>query len=84
MVLRLADFGPWREVSAKAARALPHAHVLTVVHGDGEDCELAGLAGVRLVNALSYWRSSRPLPRDLIVEDLWFDGVTGWPVTADE
>lgn len=84
MVLKLADFGPWREVTRAAALASPSQNVLTIVDGDGEECELAGLVGVRWVNALSFWVASKPLPSDLVIEDVWFDGVTGWPVTSDE
>jgi hypothetical protein len=82
VVLNLTSFGPWREVTRAAALATPPERILTVVDGDGD--ELGGMVGVRIVNALSYWRSSKPLPADLVVDDLWFDGVTGWPVASDE
>ena len=79
--IKLAAYGPWRLITRTEAFQLPPRYVLSVVTGDEDD--LGGIAGARLVNVLDYYQSAKPLPEDLLVEDVWFD-EKGWPVTADE
>jgi len=79
--IKLAAYGPWKNITKAEAFRLPPLYVLSVVHGDGD--ELGAIAGPRLVNVLEYFKSSKPLPADLLVDDVWFD-ERGWPVTGDE
>lgn len=79
--IKLAAYGPWRLITKAEAFRLPPRYVLSVVHGDGDDW--GAIAGPRLVNILEYFKSTKPLPADLLVDDVWID-ERGWPVTGDE
>jgi len=81
--IKLLSFGPWKEITKAEAMAESPAHVLTVVEG-GDDCDgWFAQSGFHYVNALMYFRSTKPLPTDLNVEDVWLDENNS-PVTGEE
>jgi hypothetical protein len=76
----LRRFGPWTELTRTQARAAPPDHLLTISVGDDD---WSGAAGFHFVNAMMYFRSTKPLPPGLRVEDVWLEHGGG-PVTGDE
>jgi hypothetical protein len=47
------------------------------------DDDWIGWAGYHFVNVVMYFCSTRPLPQDLLVEDVWLDEL-GEPVSPDD
>ena len=82
MAPTLTQFGPWKEITRAQAAAAPATHVLSVIDSDASD-EWCASAGFHFVNVLLYFKSKKPLPADLFVEDVWLD-ERGWPVAGDE
>ena len=82
MVTTLTQFGPWKEITRAQAAAAPPTYVLSVIESDTGD-EWVASAGFHFVNVLLYFRSTKPMPADLFVGNVWLD-ERGWPVSGDE